>query len=230
MPYSGGIEALKMQFDENTMRLFNIYADFLLSENEKYNLTGLKTREEVFTKHFRDSALPLNFFNFPEGSSVVDIGSGAGFPGVVLKILRPDLSLTCIDSTGKKVFFLRALSKKLDVPFEAVCMRAEDAGQTDIYREKYDIAVSRAVAALPILCELCLPLVKCGGVFLALKGDSESIDLSKSAVEKLGGKFIKAITYKLPTGDSRKLFVIEKNLPTDEKYPRSFGVISKKPL
>jgi 16S rRNA (guanine527-N7)-methyltransferase len=218
------------QFSDEQKKIFDKYADFLLSENEKKNLTAIVNREEVFLKHFIDSVLPLDLFHFSLGASLLDVGSGAGFPGVPLKVLRPDLSLTCIDSTGKKVQFLRDLSRVLDIPFEAICIRAEDAGQSDIYREKYDIVISRAVAALPVLCELCLPLVKPCGVFLALKGEKESVDSAKSAISILGGKLIKSVEYKLPSGDRRKLFVTQKITATEEKYPRLFGAIDKKPL
>jgi 16S rRNA (guanine(527)-N(7))-methyltransferase RsmG len=217
-------------FNTEQQIIFDKYADFLLSENKKKNLTAIKDREEVQLKHFIDSILPLDFFRFSGGASLIDVGSGAGFPGVPLKIMRPDLSVTCIDSTGKKVQFLRDLSRVLEIPFEAICIRAEDAGQSDMYREKYDIAISRAVAALPVLCELCLPLVKPGGVFLALKGEKETVDSAKSAISILGGKLIKSVEYKLPSGDRRKLFVIEKIASTEEKYPRLFGAIDKKPL
>jgi 16S rRNA (guanine527-N7)-methyltransferase len=215
-------------FTENQQIQIDIYADFLLSENEKYNLTAIKTRDDVFIKHFIDSVLPLDFFRIPENASVIDVGSGGGFPGVPMKILRPDISLTCIDSTGKKVDFLRALSVKLGIEFEAIHIRAEAAGQMDIYREKYDIAVSRAVAALPVLCELCLPLVKVGGAFLSLKGENENA--SKTAAEKLGAVLKNSIDYKLPNGDLRRLFIYEKMSETDKKFPREYGAIKKKPL
>jgi 16S rRNA (guanine527-N7)-methyltransferase len=217
-------------FTENQQKLFEIYANFLLSENEKYNLTAIKARDEVFLKHFIDSVLPLDFYQIPENASVIDVGSGGGFPGLPLKILRPDISLTCIDSTVKKIDFLLSLSEKLAVPFEAIHIRAEAAGQSDIYREKYDIAVSRAVAALPILCELCLPLVKVGGAFLSLKGENEDAKTVKSAAEKLGAVLKNSIDYKLPNGDLRRLFIYEKIKETDKKFPREFGSIKKKPL
>jgi 16S rRNA (guanine527-N7)-methyltransferase len=217
-------------FTNIQQELFNIYADFLLSENEKYNLTAIKSYDEVFLKHFVDSVLPLDFYSLPENASVIDVGSGGGFPGVPMKILRPDISLTCIDSTGKKIDFLRMLSLKLGIDFEAIHIRAEAAGQTDIYREKYDIAVSRAVAALPVLCEFCLPLVKIGGAFLSLKGENEHSGSATSSAEKLGAVLKNTVDYKLPNGDLRRLFVFEKIAETDKKYPREFGAIKKKPL
>jgi 16S rRNA (guanine527-N7)-methyltransferase len=217
-------------FTEKTKNLFDIYADFLLSENEKINLTAIKNRDEIFIKHFEDSVRTLDFADLPAGASVIDVGSGAGFPGVPIKIVRPDIKLTCIDSTGKKVAFLSSLSKELGIPFDAIAIRAEEAGHSEIFREKYDAVLSRAVAALPVLSELCLPLAKNGGIFVSLKGESESAETSENAFTKLGGKLIKSEKYNLSNGDGRQIFIVEKMSNTPSKYPRSFGVIKKSPL
>ncbi|MDR0992180.1 MAG: 16S rRNA (guanine(527)-N(7))-methyltransferase RsmG [Ruminococcus sp.] len=206
------------------------YEKLLAERGKVMNLTAITDHDEVFEKHFIDSVLPLRFFELSENAAVVDVGSGAGFPGVPLKIVRPDISLTCFDSTLKKIGFLRELSSEIGIDFAAENIRAEEAGQSDLYREHFDVAVSRAVAALPVLLELCLPLVKVGGVFAAFKGEKENIDESAKAAEKLGAKIKKSEKYSLPSGDRRQLFVFEKIKNTPAEFPREYSKIKNKAL
>jgi 16S rRNA (guanine(527)-N(7))-methyltransferase RsmG len=209
---------------------FNIYEKLLAEQNKVMNLTAISGYGEVFEKHFIDSVLPLRFFDIPQNAALIDVGTGAGFPGVPLKIVRSDISLTCLDSTLKKVEFLRELSTALETPFEAICARAEEAANDERFRERFDIAVSRAVAALPVLAELCLPFVKPGGVFIALKGEKENISDAENAVKILGAEVLKCEKYELPSGDRRQLFVFLKTTKTPIEYPREFAKIKRKPL
>lgn len=207
------------------------YAEFLAEENEKYNLTAISSPEEVAVKHFLDSLLPLRFGLLPDGAKVIDVGSGAGLPGIPLKVARPDLDVTVLDATEKKVAFMCEAALKAGVTVSAVCARAEEAALKPPLREGFDVAVSRGVAALNVLCELCLPFVRAGGVFVAYKGrgaDGE-IAAAKNAIAVLGGKL--ARVERAPLGDAeRALVVIEKVKPTPEAYPRAFARIKKKPL
>jgi 16S rRNA (guanine(527)-N(7))-methyltransferase RsmG len=217
-------------FTAGQISVFEIYEKQLAEKNKIMNLTAISGKDEVFEKHFIDSVLPLRFFSLKDSAAVIDVGSGAGFPGVPIKIVRPDISLTCIDSTMKKIDFLRGLGESIGTDFSAVCVRAEEAGHSDIYRESFDCAVSRAVAPLPVLAELCLPLVKIGGVFIAMKGEKESINDAESAISILGARVLKCEKYELPSGDKRQLFIIEKLSETPKKYPREFAKIKKQPL
>ena len=207
---------------------FARYADFLVEKNAVMNLTAITDPHDIAEKHFLDSILPLGLFGVPEGASLVDVGTGAGFPGVPMAIIRPDIRLTLLDSLNKRVNFLRELSARLDIPAECVHIRAEDAGRGSL-RESFDVATARAVSRLPILCEYCLPLVKVGGAFLALKGDcAEELSDAKNAIKTLGGEVEKAGEYALPNGDKRTLVVIRKARHTPAKYPRV--QIKAKPL
>lgn len=207
------------------------YAEFLVSENEKYNLTALTEPEDIAVKHFLDSLLPLRFGLLPEGASVIDVGSGAGLPGIPLKIVRPDLELTVLDATEKKVAFMREAALRAGVGVSAVAARAEEAAAKPPMRGGFDIAVSRGVAALNVLCELCLPFVRVGGAFVAYKGRGADDELAaaKNAVAVLGGEVERVERAELG-GAERALIVIRKAKPTPEAYPRAFARIKKKPL
>ena len=207
------------------------YAEFLAGENEKYNLTALTAPEDVAVKHFLDSLLPLRFGLLPECAKVVDVGSGAGLPGIPLKVARPDLDVTVLDATEKKVAFMREAAGKAGVSVSAVCARAEEAASKPPMREEFDAAVSRGVAALNVLCELCLPFVRVGGVFVAYKGRGadEELAAAKNAIAVLGGRL--ARVERAPLGDAeRALVVIEKIKATPAAYPRAFAKIKKRPL
>lgn len=210
---------------------FSRYADLLVEWNEKINLTAITDPQGITEKHFLDSVLPFSFIDVPENAAVIDVGTGAGFPGIPLKIMRDDIRLTLLDSLQKRINFLNTVCDSLSINSDSVHSRAEDAGQ-GIMREKYDIVTARAVARLSVLCEYCLPLVKVGGAFVALKGASgeEELQDSANAIKILGGKVELVKKYNLPSGDERTLVVIRKVSPTPKVYPRSKGKMNKAPL
>lgn len=207
------------------------FKNFLLEYNQKVNLTAICGEKEVYIKHFYDSILPQEYFF--EGAKVVEIGSGAGFPSLPLKIVRDDLNFTLIESTGKKCTFLNEAVDKLELSgVQVLNIRAEDGGRMENLREKFDISVARAVARLNVLCEYCLPFVKVGGRFIAYKGDcGEEIEESKNAVKILGGEIEKIEKYSLPeNGGKRTVILIKKVCATPLLYPRGRGLERKKPL
>ncbi len=197
--------------------LFLTYRDYLKEYNEKVNLTAITDDRDIAVKHFLDSVLGEKFL--PKNASVVDVGSGAGFPAVPLKIVRPDLKFTLMDSLNKRVVFLQSLIEKLDLSdITAVHARAEEGAKT--YREKFDAAVARAVAPLPTLLEYVLPLVRVGGLFVAYKGNAEEeLAQSEHALRVLGGKLLRKEEFSL-CGDKRTVLVFEKTSKTPERYPR----------
>ena len=206
------------------------YARLLVDYNEKVNLTAITTPEGIEDRHFADSLL---FAAQPEVSGrMVDVGTGAGFPGVVAKIYKPELQLALMEPTGKRMDFLKYLCAELGLTgVEFVRERAEEAARKR-WREAFDLASARAVAALPVLCEYCLPLVKVGGRFIAMKGpdaDNE-LDLAAAALRKLGGRAVDDRAFTLPDGSARRLLVMEKISQTPPAYPRNGGKIAKKPL
>lgn len=209
---------------------FYEYARTLVEWNEKMNLTGITDSDGITVKHFLDSILPLKFLDLPEGSRVIDVGTGAGFPGVPIKIYRPDIKLTLLDSLNKRVNFLSAACGAAKIEAECVHGRAEESGHDLHFREKFDVAFARAVAAMPVLAEYCLPYVKIGGVFAAMKGPNENYRDGENAVKLLGGEIADVKEYKLPNDDKRVLIIVKKLSSTAEKYPRNGGQISKKPL
>lgn len=213
---------------------FELYYKLLIEWNEKINLTAITDPEGVAVKHFADSLAFFNYFTLnKEGAKVIDIGTGAGFPGVCLKIARPDIKLTLLDSLNKRFMFLKELLSQLGLEAEFIQGRAEEFGQNIDHREMYDFAVSRAVAKLNVLSEYCLPFVRLSGNFVAFKGGSceEEVEAAKNAVQKLGGKLSAVHTFDLPfDGGSRSLVAVEKIQPTPERYPRNNGKIKSKPL
>lgn len=209
---------------------FKKYAALLVEWNQKMNLTAITDPYGITVKHFLDSVLPLKFLDIPNGASLIDVGTGAGFPGIPLKIMRPDTKLTLLDSLNKRVNFLSEVCKTLDLEVPCVHARAEEFGRNENYRERYDFSVARAVAAMPVLTEYCLPYVKVGGTFAALKGRSENYKDSENAVKILGGEISDVTEYTLPDGDGRLLICVKKIKETPPKYPRNSGQISKKPL
>lgn len=224
--------ASDVSINESQLNAFGRYADLLVEWNEKINLTAITDPEGIEEKHFLDSCLPLNLFDIPSNAAVIDVGTGAGFPGLPFKIMRPDISLTLLDSLQKRIGFLNAVLDAVSLSAEAVHGRAEDMGKLSNMREQYDIATARAVARLSVLSEYCLPFVKVGGYFIALKGGDcrDEIDASLNAIGTLGGKLEKAVEYQLPSGDRRTLVVIKKIKPTLAAYPRPKGKMNKKPL
>ncbi len=203
----------------------------LLEYNQRYNLTAITEEKEVLYKHFLDSAAGMDLF--AEGAKVAEIGSGAGFPSMVLKILRPDLSFDLFESVGKKCEFLKVVVQELGLERVHIYnLRAEDAARQDNFREKYDFATARAVARMNTLCEYCIPFVKVGGKFIAYKsGDLTEIEEGKTAYKTLGGKLEECIEYALPEGyGDRVLAVVKKEKPTPTRYPRGQGKERKNPL
>jgi 16S rRNA (guanine(527)-N(7))-methyltransferase RsmG len=216
-----------LSVDDGRYGKFLLYAELLEDWNTRMNLTRITDPEGITVKHFLDSVLPLKYARIPQAAAVVDVGAGAGFPGYPMKILRPDISITSIDSRAKRVEFLRYVSERICV--NAVCLhsRAEDAGRNLSLRENFDAAVARAVSALPLLCEYCLPLVRVGGVFLAMKGPNEEPAEAETMVSALGGEIAAVSDYALPNGDRRSLLSIVKVKPTPEKYPRKTARITR---
>ena len=210
-------------------------ADFyaLLDEkNRVMNLTAIRDFEEAAVKHFADSLALLKYMEIPEGAKLIDVGSGAGFPGIPLAVCRGDITVTSLDSTGKKIRFQEEAAEKLNLAnLLPVSARAEDLAQKDGYRESFDVCTSRAVAALPVLAEYCLPFVKTGGVFAAYKSvdtDAELKDAGK-AIRKLGGKVEKICRFSL-AGAERTILIIRKTGRTPAGYPRKNGIPAKKPI
>lgn len=217
-----------------TYSRFELYYKLLCEWNEKINLTAITDPQGVAVKHFADSMAFYNYFNLnKEGARVIDIGTGAGFPGVVLKIVRPDIKLTLLDSLNKRFLFLKELISQLGLEAEFLQGRAEEYGQDLDHREGYDFVVSRAVAQLNVLSEYCLPFARLSGTFVAFKGGSceDEVQNAKHAIDTLGGKLQAVHSFELPMeGGSRSLVAIEKIRPTPDKYPRNNGRIKSKPL
>ena len=222
-----------VELDADKCAKLNLYGNLLLEWNEKINLTAITEPEDVLYKHFYDCILFLKNRELPMGASLIDVGTGAGFPGMVLKIVRPDLDITLLDSLNKRLIFLNEVITALNLEkIKTVHLRAEEAGKSKAHREKYDIATARAVAALPVLLEYCTPLVKKGGSFIAMKGPSaaEEAENSKNAIKVLRVSEPKIICETL-TGNEQRVFVSFKKISqTPPKYPRKPSDISKQPL
>lgn len=218
--------------DINSEQLGNFekYAVLLKEWNEKMNLTAITDDEGIAVKHFIDSISLLKFFDIK--GKVIDIGTGAGFPGIPLKIMCPQIELTLLDSLNKRLIFLDEVCSQLSIDAELIHSRAEEAALKPEYREKYDIAVSRAVANLPALCEYCIPYVKCGGSFISMKGPDGENELitAENAINLLGGVMEKVHTLTLPDGSERTVIFINKLNNTQKKYPRRGQKINKNPL
>ena len=218
--------------DEQVEKLTRYY-ELLIEWNEKMNLTALTEPEDVALKHFCDSILLLKYADIPQGSSLIDVGTGAGFPSVPVKIVRPDIKLCLLDSLNKRLTFLNEVVNELNLTdVKIVHSRAEDGAKKVELREKFDFATSRAVAQLNVLSEYCLPYVKVGGSFIAMKGkySEEEISNAKSAIKLLGGKTVKVDTYNLADTSERTIINIKKLSSTDKKYPRTSAKIKSKPL
>lgn len=202
--------------------------DFMVEYNQNVNLTSITEFSEVVVKHFVDSVLPFSMLDIPEGSSFIDVGTGAGFPALPLLIVRDDLKGTLCDSLNKRCVYLEKVYALVGVKAEIIHARSEELGRKK--RECFDFATARAVAAMPVLAEYCIPFVRVGGSFIALKSVNENIMEAEGAISKLGGKIELVRDYKIPNGDDRRLAVIRKISQTPTKYPRNSANISKKPL
>lgn len=210
----------------------DLYAEMLLEWNEKINLTAITDSEGIAIKHFYDSLTPLWYLNIPKNARIIDVGTGAGFPSIPMAIVRPDFRFTLLDSLNKRLNFLNEVCTRLDISAELVHMRAEDAAQKAEHRESFDVAVSRAVAALPVLCEYCIPFVRKNGMFIAMKGSKaeEELEISKNAVSTLGAAVEKTVKISLPDDSERNIIVIRKKNYTPKEYPRHGSKIAKKSL
>jgi 16S rRNA (guanine527-N7)-methyltransferase len=229
---ASGAMKLNIELPPKAEAAFRAYYDFLRLRGKNTNLTAISGADEVVQLHFLDSIALLNVESF-KNKRVIDIGSGAGFPGVPLKLAEPTLDLTLLEATGKKVAFLEELCSKLCVEATFLNARAEEAAHDNDKREAYDIAVSRAVARLNILCELCLPFVGVGGIFIAMKSidSDDEIEEAKSAATILGAKIQEHYEYKIPCTDIiHRAVLVRKVNKTPENYPRRFSRVQKAPL
>lgn len=202
--------------------------DFMVEYNKNVNLTAITEFEDVVMKHFVDSVLPFAGLDIPQGASFIDVGTGAGFPSLPLLIYRADLKGTLCDSLQKRCVYLEKACAEIGIKAEIIHARSEELGRKK--RECFDFSTARAVAAMPVLMEYCLPFVRVGGTFVALKSVNEDISTSENAAKILGGRIRSVIDYKLPNGDDRRLVITEKVTQTPTKYPRNSGNIAKKPL
>lgn len=211
---------------------FDVYAEMLVETNKTLNLTAIVDPDEIVYKHFIDSLTLLSCVQLNEGAKVIDVGTGAGFPGVVLLIARPDLEITLLDGTNKRLVFIENVLRELNLNANIVHMRAELAGKATEYREKFDLVTARAVANLNTLSEYCMPFVRIGGIFApmkAAKADEEAYS-AKSAINLLGGKISEVKHFNIENCGERYIFITKKISQTPSKYPRASAQISKKPL
>lgn len=228
------LEHLKIDLNNKQNEQFKQYYELLIEWNKVMNLTGITDRDEVYEKHFIDSLAIVKAVDIEKIDSVIDIGTGAGFPGIPLKIAFPHLHIVLLDSLNKRINFLNEVIQTLQLDeITALHGRAEDFAKKDEYREKFDLSVSRAVANLSTLSEYCLPYIRVGGIFVSYKSSTvdEEIEQAKNAVKILGGKIENNIKFQIPESEIGRSFIkIQKNKITPKKYPRKAGLPSKEPL
>ncbi|GEN85057.1 ribosomal RNA small subunit methyltransferase G [Sporosarcina luteola] len=231
------VEALQekgINLTEYQLQQFDKYFHMLVEWNEKMNLTAITDAPSVYLKHFYDSITAAFFTDLTGQKSICDVGAGAGFPSIPLKICFPELSVTIVDSLNKRITFLNELSNELKLDnVNFIHSRAEDFGQNPKYREQFDIVTARAVARLAVLSELCIPLVKEGGIFISMKGAAAEEELTdaKKAINILGAELIEKFSFSLPMEESeRNIFTLRKIKKTPKKYPRKPGVPNKTPI
>ncbi|AIE61695.1 16S rRNA (guanine(527)-N(7))-methyltransferase RsmG [Bacillus methanolicus] len=224
-----GISLSQQQLDQ-----YETYYQTLVEWNEKMNLTAITEKNEVYLKHFYDSITAAFYFDFQQPLRVCDVGAGAGFPSIPLKIAFPDLHITIVDSLNKRITFLEHLGKVLQLKnVQFIHDRAETFGQKKEHRESYDVVTARAVAKMSVLSELCLPLVKLSGTFIAMKAASanEELEAAKKAISVLGGSLQSVHSFRLPLEESeRNILIIKKEKKTPKKYPRKPGTPNKTPI
>ena len=227
-------DSVEMNFDEDKYNKFITYKNLLQEWNEKINLTAITQDEEVIKKPFIDCIKAFSENQFKEAKTLIDVGTGAGFPGLPIAIMKEDLNITLLDSLNKRVNFLNIVKNSLNLTnVTTIHSRAEDGARNKELREKFDIATSRAVANMAVLSEFCLPYVKVGGYFIALKGPAITDELNdaKNAIGTLGGKLIEVIEVSVEGTDLKhNLVVIKKVKETPKTYPRKAGSITKKPI
>ena len=224
-----GFSELNISANENQISQLIRYSELLVEWNEKINLTAICDKDGIAKKHFLDSSVAL--LTEKVSGKVIDVGTGAGFPGFVLKILKPEIELTLLDSLQKRINFLKTVGDELNITADYVHARAEDGGR--MYRQQFDTVVSRAVANMTVLSELCLPFLKIGGYFLALKGPLADEELSdaKKAIHILGGEVTEIFSSKIPGTDlDHKIIVVKKVRHTPQQYPRKPGIATKNPI
>lgn len=225
-------QQFQLPLNEEQAQQLDRYAQLLVEWNEKINLTAITEPNDIVVKHFVDSLLLTKAIDLPQGASLIDVGTGAGFPSVPVTVLRPDLNLTLLDSLNKRLVFLSELCKEIGVTATCVHARAEDGGKDKKHREKYDFACARAVASLRNLSEYCLPFVKVGGAFIALKGPDwkEELAEAKNAIGTMGGKVEKVEEFALPDESKRAILIIRKISQTPPQFPRTAAKMTKKPI
>ncbi|MCT7398648.1 MULTISPECIES: 16S rRNA (guanine(527)-N(7))-methyltransferase RsmG [Eubacterium] len=228
------IEKLDINISEEQCCQFLKYYEMLVEKNKVMNLTGITEFEEVIEKHFVDSLSLVKSIKLNGDESLIDVGTGAGFPGIPIKIMFPNLKITLMDSLNKRLLFLNEVTNKLGLDkIELVHGRAEDLGKNSNYREKYDLCVSRAVANISTLSEYCIPFIKLNGYFICYKADGcmNEINIGKNAIKVLGGEIEEIVDFNLPDTDiKRKIINIKKIKNTPKKYPRKPGLPSKEPI
>ncbi len=225
-------EMFHVKLDEQALERFDIYGKLLVEWNEKINLTAITDPEGVTIKHFLDSLTIFSYVDIPEGAKVIDVGTGAGFPGLAMLIARPDLDITLMDSTKKRLMVIETVLEDIGLKANVVHSRAEEAGQNKEFREKYDFSTARAVTNLRDLSEYCLPFIKVGGSFIPMKSAKarEEIAEGKKAIHVLGGQIVKQDTFELFDCGDRTIINVKKISPTPAKYPRPSAKIAKNPI
>ena len=219
-----------IELDQTALDRFDTYAELLVEWNGKMNLTAITEPEEIEVKHFLDCLMLPKYFDLGNTKTVIDIGAGAGFPSVPLLIYNPDLCLTMMDAINKRLTFLDTAIHAIGLEANLVHARAEDSGQDKNYREMFDLATARAVAPMNVLAEYCLPFVKVGGYFVALKGSNDDTEQAKDAIATLGGEVVSNVSYKLNRTEPRSIVVVKKISQTPTQFPRKAKKISAKPL
>lgn len=228
------LQELDIFYNDDMLSKLYKFKDIMLEWNSKINLTTITEEEDVYIKHFIDSATCISTKLIGKNAKIIDVGTGAGFPGIPIKIFRSDIDMTLLDSLNKKIIYLKDVIDRLGlVGIDAIHSRAEEAGKNIKYRQSFDIALSRAVASLDVLCEYCLPFVKLGGIFICQKGPNyiEELEFSKKAINVLGGEIKDIIEHRLPNSDIiHYIIIIEKIADTPNKYPRKPGKPSANPI
>lgn len=222
-------EKYGIKLDEVKYSKLDKYAEFLVEYNNNVNLTALTEPDDILFKHFIDSVMMLKYVDIPPNSTLIDVGTGAGFPSVPIKIFRDDIKLTLLDSLAKRVTFLEKLCDLVEVDANTIHGRAENIAKMPEYREKFDFSCARAVAELSVLSEYCIPFLREGGYFISMKGPNEDLSIAENAVQILGGSIVSDVDYSI-NSDKRRIVTIKKISQTPTKYPRNSAQIKKKHL